>query len=159
MKPETHPEVAASLVEMLKNLHSRDGSEPLPTDWGHVLEKFNDAFMHNRMYFACERAEKPVGYVAWEETPESKWIPDSVFISDLYVVTSFRKRGIGKALIQKALDQKFPLHLRHFWVTHDPNETWLTSFYENLGFQKKGTTNSGNVILWRKMKISEDTIS
>ena len=92
-----------------------------------------------------------IGYVMVELFgPEQKYFPDSVFISELYVDEKYRGQGVGSALVETALKGEYPAGYSYFSLTHDPDEAWLTGFYERFGFKKTGTTDVGNIKLVKK---------
>ncbi|MFH0892427.1 MAG: GNAT family N-acetyltransferase [Candidatus Falkowbacteria bacterium] len=78
---------------------------------------------------------------------EQKYFSGSVFISELYVDERSRGRGIGSSLIRTALKAEYPSGYDYFSLTHDPDEAWLTGFYERFGFKKIGVTDVGNVMM------------
>ncbi|MFA6427836.1 MAG: GNAT family N-acetyltransferase [Candidatus Magasanikbacteria bacterium] len=72
-------------------------------------------------------------------------LPNSIFISELYVVEPYRQKGIGKELVQKILNSHFPVQYTYFSLSHDPEEKHLTDFYKSFGFEVVGKTKGGNV--------------
>lgn len=87
--------------------------------------------------------------------PSQKNFPNSVFLSELFVVPEHRKQGIGSRLVSIALNEPWPAEYGYFSLTHDPDEALLTTYYEKFGFTKCGMTKVGNV----KMTRPRDTIS
>lgn len=72
-------------------------------------------------------------------------LPDSIFISELYVLELYRNQGVGKQLVRQVLNTKFPDQYKYFSLSHDPEEGHLTDFYKSLGFEVVGKTKGGNV--------------
>jgi predicted N-acetyltransferase YhbS len=94
--------------------------------------------------------ERLLGYLAAELFgPEHKTLPNSVFLSDLYVVPEARKLGLGKGLVEAFLTAPWPSEYPSFTLTHDPAEPHLTPYYERFGFREDGRTAAGNVVMRR----------
>jgi len=80
-------------------------------------------------------------------------VNDVTLIRHAYVKTSFRKRGIGNALIKHLLDLNNRTKLIGTWKA----ATWAISFYEKNGFAP--VAESKNSLLFKKYwKISERQI-
>lgn len=137
------------LQKMLQNLYTDEGKEEMPNDWDVINTTFSELFEKRQGFVAFYKEEDPVGYSLWMETPDSVWVPDSIFISELYVNTRFRKHGIGSLLVQNILELQFPENVKKLWVTHDPKHKYLTGFYQRLGLVTSGVTDVGNVIMTR----------
>ncbi len=58
------------------------------------------------------------------------------FLSDLYVDTAFRERGVGKRLVRAAIDFSKHSGSRAIMVELPFSEPHLTRFYTQLGFDK-----------------------
>lgn len=78
-------------------------------------------------------------------------LPNSIFLSELYVLESFRGQGIGKKLVQTFLKSKYPKKFFYFSLTHNPKEFYLTEFYKLFGFEVVGKTQAGNVKMIKKI--------
>ncbi len=139
------------IQKMFENLYSDDGKEERPGDWGTTKSTFSHLFEKQQGFVAFDKEDYPVGYSLWMETPNSPWVPESIFISELYVSLRFRNHGIGTHLIQRILEQSFPDGIKKFWITHDPEHKTLTTFYQRLGFTATGMTDVGNVIMTREI--------
>lgn len=100
-------------------------------------------------WVATERDEI-IGYQICELFgPTKKYFPNSIFLSELIVATDHRKQGVGSRLIQAALDEPWSSTYEYFSLTHDPNDTHLTGFYQKFGFVVCGKTEAGNVMMRR----------
>lgn len=96
--------------------------------------------------WVAKDSERVVGYVLCQIFgADHKELPNSVFISDLFVLDSHRKQGIGRQLLQTVLAFDFPVNYIHFSITHDPEEKHLSDFYKSFGFEIVGKTKAGNV--------------
>ncbi|TAN32700.1 N-acetyltransferase [Patescibacteria group bacterium] len=116
-----------------------------------IEESVNRALKNNLVWSAKDE-DRIIGYVLCELFDETQLnFPNSIFISELYVVDAFRKQGVGKELVKMVLSNKFPKKYYYFSVTHDPKAFYLTDFYKSCGFEEKGITNAGNIKLTRKI--------
>lgn len=73
---------------------------------------------------------------------------DWAYLSSLYVDPNHRKKGIGKALIKKALEHVNKLGIDGFHLVTQPGST-AVQFYEKLGFKK------GYNFVWMRKEVSE----
>ena len=137
-----------SVKELCELLYTNDGTKKKPSDLDEKLKTLKAAFAEGRTYVASQN-ETIIGYISWEYSPKDhKYVPDAVFLSELYVLPEYRKSGIGTKLVQLSLkDKDAHEYSSNFWVTHDPEETFLSQFYERLGFSEKGKTDAGNIIM------------
>lgn len=90
----------------------------------------------------AEENSKIVGFVAsdgnWFSKREGKVVGA---IHELVVLPEYRKKGIGKALVEKALEyfKSRGLEVAELWVG-DENKQAM-DFYKNLGFEEKDRFN------------------
>ncbi len=75
--------------------------------------------------------------------------PNSIFLSELFVIPNRRSEGIGSRLVEAALTENWPEEFKYFSLTHDPAESQLTKFYEKFGFKGCGKTAVGNIKMTR----------
>jgi predicted N-acetyltransferase YhbS len=119
------------------------------------IHVFVSRAIQDHLVWIAEVDGKPVGHVMCEFFDEShKNFPNSIFLSGLYVLEDYRKQGIGRALVEHVLQQKYPRKYTCFSLTHDPDESWLTSYYKTFGFIACGFTNAGNVKMTRPLNIA-----
>ncbi len=89
-----------------------------------------------------------VGYALCEFLDvHHRYFPNSIFIDGLYILEPHRKQGIARHLIERIVNADYPAEYRSFSITHDPDETWLTSFYTSCGFTEIGKTDAGNIMM------------
>lgn len=113
-------------------------------------EKIKQA-LENGLVWVAKDGGKVVGYVLCQLfEADHKELPNSVFISDLFVLDSHREQGIGRQLLQTVLANCFPASYLRFSITHDPEEKHLTDFYKSFGFVVTGETKAGNVKMIKK---------
>ncbi|HLD31443.1 MAG TPA: GNAT family N-acetyltransferase [Patescibacteria group bacterium] len=113
-------------------------------------EKIKQA-LKNSLVWVAKDGKKVVGYVLCQLFgKDHKELPNSVFVSDLFVLDSYRKQGIGRQLLQTVLANDFPVDYTHFSITYDPEEKNLTHFYQSFAFVVTGETQAGNVKMIKK---------
>jgi GNAT superfamily N-acetyltransferase len=133
--------------QMRENLHTKDGTISKADDFDEKLEELRSAFKEGRGYVAMDSYNNPVGYVTWVYHDENhKYVSDAIFISELYVFPEYRMSGIGRMLVKHVLEEEAVVD-KTIWLTHDPDELGLTYFYRNFGFEERGKTDAGNVIM------------
>lgn len=114
-------------------------------------EKIKQA-LANGLVYVVKDGKGVVGYVLCQFFGANhKELPNSVFISDLFVLDSYRKRGIGRWLLLTVLESDFPANYTHFSITYDPEEKHLTDFYKSFGFEIVGKTKAGNVKMMKEI--------
>jgi predicted N-acetyltransferase YhbS len=118
------------------------------------IHTFVSRAIQDRLVWIAEVDGEPVGHVMCEFFDEEREnFPNSIFLSGLYVLEKHRKKGIGRALVEHALKQEYPSKYTYFSLTHDPDETWLTSYYESFGFTACGLTGAGNIKMTRPLGV------
>jgi len=114
-------------------------------------DKINKAISNN-LVWVVKNKNQIIGYVLLELFNENHdQLPNSIFISELYVLESYRNRGVGKILMEKILENKYPKTYAYFSLSHDPEEKTLTNFYKSFGFSVVGETKAGNIKMIRKL--------
>lgn len=112
-------------------------------------EDISQAVSAGRVWVAAEGGDL-LGYQLCDLFgPSEKNFPNSIFLSELLVVSGRRRHGIGSLLIRAALDEPWSAEYRYFSLTHDPDEANLTSYYRKFGFVEGGKTDAGNVKMTR----------
>ena len=94
-----------------------------------------------------------VGYISIEYFDKNHHnFPSSVFLSELFVLEKFRRNKIASKLTKFVLNLKYPNTYNYFSLTHIPEQSFLTKFYENLGFKYSCILkDSGNVAMRKDM--------
>ncbi|MFA6536845.1 MAG: GNAT family N-acetyltransferase [Patescibacteria group bacterium] len=140
-----------SEIKPLVLLLRREDNEETDEELTASLQK---AIENNLLLVAVEQ-ERVVGYILGEFFGQTQVnFPNSIFISELFVLPEFRSQGIGKNLVRSFLSQKYPEEYEYFSLSHDPEEEHLSKYYENFGFVLTGNvltgkTKSGNIMMRR----------
>jgi GNAT superfamily N-acetyltransferase len=110
--------------------------------------KLSQKHIEKRHAWMYEQEDAPIAYITINLfNSKHHNFPNSVFISELFVLKEYRGKGIGKKLVKHVLAQEFPKQYKYFSVTHTPEIPSLTKFYQDLGFKYQGETDAGNVML------------
>lgn len=136
-------------IELLKN-HSQSIPR-LANIWREVLGKIWMPEIEieevESLYHEELKHEIPLTYIAlYDETPvgsctlelNSGIRPDiGPWIGDLVVTQEYQKQGIGKMLLDKAIEKAKQLNFKKLYLfTFDPS---IPSYYEKFGWKKIGT--------------------
>ena len=106
-------------------------------------ELIEELDLPNLFFFIAWENEKPLGYIKmkyWQESPYS-FLPQepTMEISRIYANTDVIGKGVGKALMQFALDHAKQIPVNHIWLgVWEKNERAL-KFYSKWGFEEKGS--------------------
>jgi ribosomal protein S18 acetylase RimI-like enzyme len=85
--------------------------------------------------FLGERDGKAAGLLVLRIVPTLSGADDWAEITEIYVRPQFRRRGIGRALVEAALDYGRRRGCREFHLLVDPSNEAGQAFYADLGFQ------------------------
>lgn len=76
---------------------------------------------------------QPVGYCAYKI---HKTQPDTLYIDKLYILPSYKGKGLGRRLVERVKEVAQNLYPQGYSIRLDVNRTnSATSFYEHLGFR------------------------
>ncbi|MFA6446977.1 MAG: GNAT family N-acetyltransferase [Patescibacteria group bacterium] len=107
------------------------------------------AILSGNVWIALDN-DKIIGYQLCELFgPKQKNFPNSIFLSELFIIPEARLKGAGTLLVTAALNATWPSEYEYFSLTHDPNESTLTQYYEKFGFKDSGRTEAGNIKMTR----------
>jgi ribosomal protein S18 acetylase RimI-like enzyme len=106
------------------------------TDW--QVRTTNGAMLPDRAVFIVLAGALPVGMIFVKCAAP----PEPAFLGGMWVRPEFRRRGLGRSLVRKALDF---LHSSgqaevSLWVTRGRDS--VVAFYRSLGFRDTGTMSS-----------------
>ncbi len=88
-----------------------------------------------------------IGYLSYAIINKRWGLNNCVFLDSLFVVPSFRKKGVATKLIKKLFEIRLPSFAQKIIVTAHPQAKLAISLYENLGFTNIGKTLAGNIKL------------
>ncbi|HSU52614.1 MAG TPA: GNAT family N-acetyltransferase [Candidatus Dormibacteraeota bacterium] len=107
----------------------------------YMLEKFQseDAIAtqiaKGYQYFTATWNQKPVGYIVIVPNPQDS----SCLLSKLYVKSSARGLGAGKAMLQCAEDFCRGVQITKLWLTVNKKNVNSMAWYSRMGFLKTGS--------------------
>lgn len=111
---------AGLFVEMDNGFRGEDTTLPLA-----VLDLCRAA---GTLWIAADREDAPVGFLAATE------IDSSLFVLEMSVACEHQRRGLGRALLEKAIDHARWAHLPAVSLTTDREIPWNRPFHASLGF-------------------------
>lgn len=101
-------------------------------------------------FFVATNREGPVGYVL-QRYRYSMWVCGlEATIEDLYVDPSARKQGLGKALIERALQAATAHGCRSVCLDTNEFNAASTAIYTQLGFNAMSQRWNGRQVFFRK---------
>jgi len=128
----------------------KDKSNILDSEKENSEERLQEQ-IKNKQIFVAQADDNIVGYISLEFLNSNhQELPESIFISELFILPKYRKQNIGSQLVKFVLKQKFSKKYKYFSVTHDPQEKHLTDFYKKFGFEPAGKTKALNIKLFKK---------
>jgi len=91
-------------------------------------------------FFIAESAGKPVGYIKMRESQHSKDVPraDAIEIARIYAIKDAIGKGIGRLLIQAAIDHAIHLKKKMIWLGVWEKNRRAVDFYTKWGFIRFG---------------------
>lgn len=95
----------------------------------------------NSQFFFLEVAGKTAGYLKVNENGAQTDLrgPDGLEIERIYLRQRFQGQGLGRVLLEKALEIAGQKRKRHAWLGVWEKNTAAIGFYLKLGFEKAGT--------------------
>ena len=122
--PDDAPAVAALLVEF-----NGEGLQP------EALARRMKEVQGLETAFLGKWEGEAAGLLVLRTAPTLSGADDWVEITEMYVRPQFRRRGIGRALAEAALDYGRKRGCREFHLLVDPSNETGQAFYAELGFQ------------------------
>lgn len=93
------------------------------------------------LWYLAESQDRAVAYMKLNLEPEQTepGHPDSLEIQRIYVLSDYKRKHIGNALIQKAIEVGRERNLAYIWLGVWEHNTRALAFYEKLGFKRFAT--------------------
>jgi GNAT superfamily N-acetyltransferase len=79
-----------------------------------------------------------VGYLTAVRIPKPDQRIGVLYIDELRVLTAYRRRGIGSALVQEVCDLGYDLGFWRVRLNADQDDSGVCAFYEKNGFKHGG---------------------
>lgn len=95
----------------------------------------------DRRYLLASAGDEPAGLCKLCEgpTPDGIPAPAALEIQQLYIHPAHQRRGVGKMLVDAALDEARSAGLMGVWLGVWEKADWAIYFYLNYGFRKVGS--------------------
>lgn len=112
----------------------------------HVAEYFGESAIANEMqksnvrYFIAEYEQACAGLVKLRQgdVPKQLTSNSAVEVQQLYVATGYQRLGVGRHLLDRAVNAASNLGADGLWLSVWTHADWATQFYRNYGFVSKG---------------------
>ena len=88
------------------------------------------------VFVALDAAGRPMGFTQLYPHYSSVRVMENWILNDLYVHESYRRRGVGKALIDKAMDFARKEHSIYMELSTAVDNYRAQRLYEQIGFKK-----------------------
>jgi ribosomal protein S18 acetylase RimI-like enzyme len=99
-------------------------------------QRIRDDFERGLQYHILENNGQPCGCVALERAG-----PEVCYLERLAVLPEYRRRGLGRALVDHVFDQAIQIGARRVEIGIISQQTELRDWYKKIGFVEKGTKN------------------
>ena len=123
------PEDASTVLDLLYEFNG----EALPPD---ALARRMEQAKALEAVFLCQRDGVVAGLLALRTVPTLSAAQDWAEITELYVRPSFRRMGVGRALVRAAVEYSRIRGCTDIHLLVDPSNAVAHSFYEDLGFRR-----------------------
>jgi ribosomal protein S18 acetylase RimI-like enzyme len=123
---------ADALAALMRDLNADQGD---PTDLLTAAHVRRDLIEHPQAVVLVAEAEDGalIGYVTAHATYETGHAERGLYVADLYVAPTHRRRGVARALLAAAARRGHAFGARHLWLTAKPGNTAAHAFYRRLG--------------------------
>ena len=91
---------------------------------------------HESIIYIAYIEELPAGFIQLYPIFSSVTMQPMFILNDIFVDSSYRKSGVGKALIERAQDLCEELEYKGMILETQPENVIAQSIYENCGFEK-----------------------
>lgn len=136
------------IIKLHSSLYADDKTKTLAE-----IKKEVGVALKDKLVWVAKLNKDIIGYVLCELFDKKhRYFPNSIFIDGLYLKEEYRKKGVGRRLVEMIFTNKFPKQYTYFSITHDPAFVHLTDFYKSLGFVETGKTDAGNIMMIKKLK-------
>ncbi|MDY7229618.1 GNAT family N-acetyltransferase [Hyalangium rubrum] len=119
---------AEALATLLRELGFPEGSDTQTVHWVTSHPEIE-------IFVACDPQDRPVGMLSLSHRPQLRLRGRIATVDELVVTESWRRRGVGKALLLHAIERAKVLSVKRLELAgrHEAGAE-LASFYEACGF-------------------------
>jgi GNAT superfamily N-acetyltransferase len=125
---------ADGIATLLRELGYPQGADISTVHW---------AISHPELeiFIAADGRDKPVGLLSMSHRPQLRMNGRIATIDELVVLPSWRRRGVGRALLKRAVEKAKTLTCKRLeLVTHRGRGDYVRQFYEACGFTEADST-------------------
>lgn len=141
---------AADLARLLHDFNSEFG-EPAPAV--DVLAERLGQLLREGEITVLLAGEPPSGLALLRVRPSLWSSAADVYLEELYVVPSRRGRGIGRALLEAAIDAARAVGADHFELTTGETDTAARALYESCGMTNREGSPDGPRMLYYELDL------
>lgn len=131
---EARPEHTAAIYRIRLAVHENVMPESIVLRDGWTPERVADCFRPGRRGWVVEQDGDAVAFSIADAESHSIWA--------LFVLPGFEGRGLGRALLDAAVNWLWSEGVERVWLETDPNSR-AAGFYSRLGWQATSTTPKG----------------
>lgn len=139
-KPEHLAEIEALWRSIARESNPEDDRAPYREVKGlyRSLQTFNLLESDSFWLFLARVDGNPVGYLTTVRIPKADDRIGVLYIDELYVLETYRRRGVGSALVQEVCRIGQELTFWRVRLNADENDPGVCAFYETNGFRHGG---------------------
>ena len=120
--------LARSAFVMMGEAFEDPGRQPLSDEYLTALLDREDVWV-----YAAFIDGQPVGGLTAHELPMTRAEISELFVYDIAVRADSQRRGIGRALVQRLLDDGAAAGIAEMWVPADNDDDHALEFYRRIG--------------------------
>lgn len=128
-----HPEDVDLLMSLVERLESELPDLPYPEDPAELERAKVERMVREGVALVAEEEGRAVGYALARYGDHG---PTTVYVSDLWVDSTMRSRGIGRELLRRVSDAAIAHGSTHVVLDVDSQNRAAIAFYEHLGFEE-----------------------
>lgn len=131
--PKYHDQAKQLVFSVLREL--RPGYKPESDPRNRDLDAISEVYTGKGKFWVALEEEKVIGTIAVQESS-----PEKAHLKRLFVLKQNRGKGIGKKLLQQALDHCRAKHFKEITLITSSYAQTAQIFFRNFGFEKTNKT-------------------
>ena len=157
MSEQSHSEIrragAGDAANVARLLHDFNGEYDEPTPSVPVLtERLGELLGENEITVLLA-GDPPTGFALFRLRPSLWAKAGDAYLEELYVVPAQRRKGIGRSLLNAAIDSAREAGANHFELTTGETDTEARALYESRGFTNHEGAPNGPRMLYYELDL------
>lgn len=132
-------ELLVSRIEAEDHPDDARAAARAPSGMAESLSRYDALSSDSVWFLIAYRGGRPAGLAALTRVPKLDERAGFLYLDELHVLAEHRRRGIGRALVQSAVDLARELGLAGIRVLTRPHNRPAQALYESLGFHRSET--------------------